>query len=88
VTGIVGSTDARAFSWCAIKYLKVEIEPPTSASLTVKSALLSRSQRAHYRLSWAERLARNARPENCGRVMIHLFGVPEGFVTSLGRVPA
>jgi hypothetical protein len=64
--------------------VKVEVEPPTSASLTVKSASLSRAQRAHYRLSWAERLARNARLLTAGRVTIRLFGIPEGFAISLG----
>src|SRR6266536_2430408 len=57
--------------------VKVEVEPPTSASLPVKPAPLSRAQRAHYRLSWAERLARNARLLTAERVTIKLFGVPQ-----------
>jgi hypothetical protein len=64
--------------------VKIEVEPPTTALLAVKSAPLSRAQRAHYRLSWAERLARNARPLTAGRVTIRLFGIPEGFAISLG----
>jgi hypothetical protein len=68
--------------------VKVEVEPPTSASPAAKPALLSRAQRAHYRLSWAERLARNARPRAAGQVMIRLCGVPEGFATSLGLATA
>ncbi len=64
--------------------VKVEVEPPTSASLPVKPAPLSRAQRAHYRLSWAERLARNARPLTAERVTIKLFGVPQAFATWLG----
>jgi hypothetical protein len=68
--------------------VQVEVEPPTPALLNVKPVSLSRAQRVHSRLSWAERLAHNARPEYCGRVTIHLFGVPEGFVTSFGRAPA
>ncbi len=68
--------------------VKVEVEPPTSASLTVKSASLSRAQRAHYRLSWADRLARNARLLMAGRVTIRLFGIPEGFAISLGLATA
>ncbi len=68
--------------------VKVEVEPPISASLTVKSAPLSRARRAHYRLSWAERLVRNARPRTAGRVTIRLFGIPEGFATSLGLATA
>ncbi len=64
--------------------VKVEVEPPTSASLPVKPAPLSRAQRAHYRLSWAERLARNARLLTAERVTIKLFGVPQAFATWLG----
>ena len=64
--------------------VEVQVGPPTSAGLAVKSAPLSRAQRAHYRLSWAERQARNARPRSAGQVMIRLCGVPEGFATSLG----
>ena len=85
MTGGAGSTDARASSWCVINAIKVEVEPPTSANLTaVTPAPLSRAQRAHYRLSWAERLARNARPPTAGRVTIKLFGVPQVFATWLG----
>src|SRR5712692_9617719 len=46
--------------------------------------LLSRAERAHYRLSWAERLARNARPKAAPDVSIRLFGIPDAFATSLG----
>jgi len=45
---------------------------------------LSRAQRAHYRLSWQERLARNARAPTAGPVTIKLFGVPEAFAAFLG----
>ena len=46
--------------------------------------LLSRAERAHYRLSWAERLGRNARRSAAPDVSIKLFGIPETFATSLG----
>ena len=64
--------------------VKVEVEPATTALLTVTPAPLSRAQRAHSRLSWAERLARNARPLTAGRVTIKLFGVPQALATRLG----
>src|SRR6266702_2488222 len=64
--------------------VEVQVGPPTSAGLAVKSAPLSRAQRAHYRLSWAERQARNARPRSAGQVMIRLCGGTFGFATSLG----
>jgi len=68
--------------------IKVEVEPPPSARPAVQSVPLSRAERAHARLSWAQRLVRNARPEDGGRVTIHLFGVPAGFATSFGGTPA
>ncbi len=68
--------------------VEIQVGPPTSASLAIESASLSRAERAHSRLSWTERLARNARPETSGRVTIRLFGVPEHVATSLGLVTA
>jgi hypothetical protein len=54
-------------------------QPPAEAP-----PLLSRTERAHWRLSWAERLARNARARAADPVTIRLFGVPATFATSLG----
>lgn len=45
---------------------------------------LSRAQRAHWRLSWAERLVRNAVPSTSPSVSITLFGVPDAFAQSIG----
>ena len=45
---------------------------------------LTRQQRAHYRLSWTERLARNASSELVPSTAIHLFGIPTVFARSLG----
>jgi hypothetical protein len=45
---------------------------------------LSRAQRAHWRLSWAERLARNAAGAGSPSVSITLFAVPDAFAASLG----
>jgi hypothetical protein len=68
--------------------LEVLVEPTRSASPDASPSPLSRAQRAHYRLSWQERLARNARSLRAGRVTIRLFGVPEGFATALGLAMA
>jgi len=67
--------------------IEVQAEPGNcmdSATPAASPAPLSRAEHAHYRLTWAQRLARNARPETAGRVTIRLFGVPECFATSLG----
>ena len=66
--------------------VEVQTEPGGSASATpvVLHAPLSRPQRAHTRLSWQERLTRNARVSTSEQVTIRLFGVPEAVATSLG----
>jgi hypothetical protein len=66
----------------------VQKESGDSAPPVVTSAPLSRAERAHSRLSWAQRLARNARSSTSGRVTIRLFGIPEHFAISLGLATA
>jgi hypothetical protein len=68
--------------------VEVRVELGLSAAPTLPSAPLSRAQRAHYRLDWSERLARNARVPTASQVTIQLFGVAEGFATSLGLATA
>jgi hypothetical protein len=69
---------------------QVEIQrgPPSLDRPDPQSSIFSRARRAHARLSWAERLARNASTPTAGQVTIRLFGVPAGFATSLGLVTA
>jgi hypothetical protein len=55
-------------------------QPPPPAS----SSVLTRSQRARYRLSWNERFARNARVSTASQLLITLFGMPEVFAAFLG----
>lgn len=47
-------------------------------------ALLTREQRAHYRLSWSERQARNARPADAPRLCVLLHGLPVHFFETFG----
>ena len=68
--------------------IEVSLQSPAAALPPKADVILSRPQRAHARLSWAERLARNARVPTAGQVMIRLFGVPEGFAISLGLATA
>lgn len=44
----------------------------------------TRAQRRHYRLSWQERLARNACCVSEPRIKIHVFGIPTAFAQSVG----
>jgi hypothetical protein len=54
-----------------------DADPPARGPFT-------RRQRAHWRLSWAQRLARNACSPLMPAVEIHLFGIPSALATSLG----
>ncbi len=63
---------------------KVTLPPSVAASSRTADVILTRSQRAHTRLAWTERLARNARPKVAGQVTIKLFGVPNDFAIWLG----
>lgn len=62
--------------------------PAAPFANTAESSLLTRRQRAHWRLSWAERLARNACSTLQPSAKIHLFGIPSAFATSLGLAVA
>jgi hypothetical protein len=68
--------------------LEVSLSPPATASPPAADVILSRAQRARYRLSWQERLARNARGPTAGPVTIRVFGVPAAFAASLGLATA
>jgi hypothetical protein len=64
--------------------IEVSLSPPSATAPPTAEAILSRAQRAHTRLSWAQRFARNARPAAAGQVTLRLFGVPAAFATALG----
>jgi hypothetical protein len=82
----------RDHRWACIQLLRhqrVEIQVQLAdATLTIPPAPLSRAERAHYRLTWEERLARNAHTLTAGQVTIQLFGVPEHFAIALGLASA
>jgi len=60
--------------------LEQALTPPPAPS----PPILSRAQRAHSRLSFAERLARNVRAPTARRITLQLFGVPDAFSSFLG----
>src|SRR6266567_1270056 len=64
--------------------VEVRIEQGLSSAPTLPPAPLSRAQRAHDRLTFQERLVRNARVSTSGQVTIRLCGVSADFATSLG----
>jgi hypothetical protein len=68
--------------------MEVSLSPPALASPPSGEVILSRAQRAHSRLCWQERLARNVRPPTAAPVTIKLFGVPAPFAALLGLATA
>jgi hypothetical protein len=62
----------------------VQVKQGVSVSPELAPAPLSRAQRAHARLSWQERLARNGRAPGSCQVSIKLYGIPHAFASWLG----
>jgi hypothetical protein len=57
---------------------------PRSPVALSSEDILTRAQRAHWRLSWAQRLARNARPSDAFSLTVTLHGLPATFAHSFG----
>jgi hypothetical protein len=57
---------------------------PSSPQDMADPGPITRQERIHCRLSWAQRLARNACRAPTPRTLIHLFGIPTSFALSLG----
>ena len=63
-------------------------EGPSGSKQASDPRVLTRQLRAHWRLSWQERLSRNAAKPEMPRISIHLFGIPSSFSTALGLAAA
>jgi len=63
---------------------EVDVHPSLASPPDPAPSVLSRAQRAHYRLTFQERLARNGRTPTASQVTITLFGVPDAFAAFLG----
>ena len=66
------------------QHLEVALPPALAPPCASSSGVLSRAQRAHARLTFHERWARNERPPATAPVRITLFGIPEAFAAFLG----
>jgi hypothetical protein len=78
--------------WLALirrETVSVSWQPPREPLPPLENgeALVARSQRAHYRLSWSQRLARNARPTDAPRLIVLLHGLPARFFETFGSPP-
>jgi hypothetical protein len=57
---------------------------PTAAPVAREPSVFTRTQRAHWRLSWPQRLARNSRPLGASALIVTLHGLPATFAQSFG----
>ncbi|GHO62851.1 hypothetical protein KSC_017430 [Ktedonobacter sp. SOSP1-52] len=64
----------------------LESSSPLSPSLAKAPTekVWTRAEHAHWRLSWQQRLARNARPADASRLVVTLHGLPATFASSFG----
>ena len=59
--------------------------PPTENQTEVTNVpVITRAKRAHWRLSWQERLARNARPVTARPLTVTIHGLPDTFIHVYG----
>jgi hypothetical protein len=70
------------------QHLDIQLEQVLKRTTASSPPTISRAQRAHYRLSWDERLARNAQTDQAERITLTLFGIPTRLVTFLGLATA
>ena len=82
-------TRRRLMSLLRTQTVTITVPPVAGASEdTGDPGLFTREQRRHYRLSWQQRLARNASSPSLPQTKIHLFGIPTAFAQSVGLAVA
>jgi hypothetical protein len=60
----------------------MKTSPTEETTLVTSEPVITRTQRAHWRLSWNERLTRNARPPTSPALTITIHGLPATFAHS------
>jgi hypothetical protein len=58
--------------------------PPAAALDAAELGPFTQQERKHARLTWQQRLARNASGTSAPCVKLHLFGIPAAFAHALG----
>ncbi len=62
----------------------LESSTQPSSVTTPPENVLTRARRAHWRLSWEQRMARNARSSDAPKLSVTLHGLPATFARSFG----
>jgi hypothetical protein len=82
-------TRRRLMSLLRTQTVIITVPPVVAQSADAKErGPFTREQRRHYRLSWQQRLARNASSPALPQTKIHLFGIPTAFAESVGLAVA
>jgi hypothetical protein len=77
------ATALRRLLPATLRFQRIEGLSGLSTTAT-PTRLLNRDRRAHRRLRWSERLARNARPPSAPALRLHVHGVPDALAECLG----
>jgi hypothetical protein len=62
----------------------VKLEGQEEQKKALHTDVQTRAQRAHYRLSWQQRMARNARLSSAFPLEVTIHGLPVAFAQSIG----
>lgn len=65
-------------------FLTMGAPPPEDHTGATDKQVITRAQRAHWRLSWEERFARNAHPSTAPALEVTLHGLPATFAKVFG----
>ena len=69
---------------CETMQVTMGMTPTKEARALTLEYVMTRAQRAHWRLDWQERLARNARPSTAPPLTLTLHGLPATFAHLYG----
>ena len=64
--------------------LTFSARPPEEDLSSRRGEVQTRAERAHWRLSWQQRLARNARPVSAPLLTVTIYGLPAAFAQYIG----
>jgi hypothetical protein len=78
-------TRRRLMSLLRTQTVTITVLPAVASALdAAQRGPFTQQERKHYRLTWEQRLARNANRAPEPRVKLHLFGIPTAFAQSIG----
>lgn len=85
--GVIGHAIEIARNWLRVIHSEtvvMSMGAPRALSWESRELVLTRAQRAHWRLCWQQRLIRNARQNALPRLIVTLHGLTASFARSFG----